>query len=69
MGAAVGLTYVQVNVVLFVILLPLVLIVLTARVLSLEKRLAAQGEVRRLTWPALQVTVGLLIAWVALALL
>lgn len=50
-----GLTYEQVNVLIFVILLPLGLIGLVARTVWLERRLAAEGKARELTFPAVQV--------------
>lgn len=50
-----GLTYEQVNVLIFVVLLPLVLIGLVGRTVWLERRLAEMGEARTLTLPAAQV--------------
>ncbi len=55
MAELTGLTYEQVNVVLFVILLPVGLIGLIARTVWLERRLAEIGEARRLTLPAVEI--------------
>jgi hypothetical protein len=63
-----GLTYEQVNVLIFVILLPLGLIALVARTVWLERRLSAEGKARELTLPAVQVVFwsAVLLAVVAL---
>jgi hypothetical protein len=50
-----GLTYEQVNVLIFVILLPLGVIGLVARTVWLERRLAAEGKAREFTLPTVQV--------------
>jgi hypothetical protein len=50
-----GLTYEQVNVLIFVILLPLGLIGLVARTVWLERQLSAEGRARELTLPAVQI--------------
>lgn len=50
-----GLSYEAVNVLIFVILLPLGLIGLIARTVWLERQLSAQGEARQLTLPAVQI--------------
>ena len=50
-----GLTYEQVNVLIFVVLLPLGVFLLLARTVWLERRLHEMGEARKLTLPAVQV--------------
>jgi hypothetical protein len=50
-----GLTYDQVNVLIFVILLPLGLIGLVARTVWLERQLSAEGRARELILPAVQI--------------
>lgn len=55
MASLTGLTYEQVNVLIFVILLPIGLIGLVARTVWLERQLAADGRARQLTLPAVQV--------------
>jgi len=50
-----GLSYEAVNVILFVILLPLGLIGLVARTVWLERQLSAHGKARKLTLPAVQI--------------
>jgi len=50
-----GLSYEAVNVILFVILLPLGLIGLVARTIWLERQLSANGQARELTLPAVQI--------------
>ena len=63
-----GLTYEQVNVLIFVVLLPLILTGLVARTVWLERRLAEVGEARAVTLPAAQIIfwAGVLIASAAL---
>jgi len=69
MAALTGLTYEQVNVIVFAILLPIALVGLIARTVWLERQLAADGRARRLTLPAVQVAFWsfVLITVVALA--
>lgn len=50
-----GLTYKQVNVLIFVVLLPLGTCLLLARTVWLERRLHEMGEARKLTLPVVQV--------------
>ena len=50
-----GLSYEAVNVLIFVILLPLGLIGLVARTVWLERQLSAHGEARQLTLPVVQI--------------
>jgi len=69
LAALTGLTYEQVNVVIFVLLLPAGLAGLVARTLWLERRLADRGEARRLTLPALQVVFWGAILMMAMAFL
>lgn len=63
-----GLTYEQVNVIIFVVLLPLGLIGLIARSVWLERRLVEMGEARRLTLPAVEILfwTGVLVTVLAL---
>lgn len=63
-----GLTYEQVNVIIFVVLLPLGLIGLIARTVWLERRLVEMGEARRLTLPAVEILfwTGVLVTVLAL---
>lgn len=63
-----GFTYEQVNVILFVVLLPLAFIAITARTVWLERRLAEIGEARTLTLPGVQILfwMGVLITTFAL---
>jgi len=49
------LSYEAVNVLIFVILLPLCLVGLIARTVWLERQLNEEGRARRLTLPAVQV--------------
>ena len=55
LGNLTGLSYEAVNVIIFVILLPLGLMGLVARTVWLERQLSAQGEARQLTLPAVQI--------------
>ena len=55
LGNLTGLSYETVNVIIFVILLPLGLIGLVARTVWLERQLSAHGEARQLTLPAVQI--------------
>jgi hypothetical protein len=50
-----GLTYEAVNVIIFVILLPIGLGALVARTVWLERRLAEKGRARQITLPIVQV--------------
>jgi len=50
-----GLSYEAINVIIFVIVLPLGLIGLVTRTVWLERQLSAQGEARQLTLPAVQI--------------
>lgn len=50
-----GLSYEAVNVLIFVILLPVGLIGLVARTVWLERQLSANGRARELTLPAVQI--------------
>jgi len=50
-----GLSYEAVNVIIFVVLLPVGLIGLIARTVWLERQLSAQGDARQLTLPAVQI--------------
>ena len=55
LGNLTGLSYEAVNVIIFVILLPLGLMGLVARAVWLERQLSAQGEARQLPLPAVQI--------------
>jgi len=54
-GNLTGLSYEAVNVIIFVILLPIGLIALVARTVWLERMLSANGQARELTLPAVQI--------------
>ena len=64
-----GTTYEQVNVLIFVILLPLGLIGLIARTVWLENQLAERGDARRLTLPVIQVVFWTFVGLSVVALL
>ena len=55
LGNLTGLSYEAVNVIIFVILLPLGLMGLVARAVWLERQLSTQGEARQLPLPAVQI--------------
>lgn len=55
LGNLTGLSYEAVNVIIFVILLPLGLIALMSRTVWLERKLSDEGRARRLTLPAIQI--------------
>ena len=55
LGNLTGLSYETINVIIFVILLPLGLIGLVARTVWLERQLSAHGEARQLTLPVVQI--------------
>jgi hypothetical protein len=50
-----GLTYEAVNVIIFVILLPIGLVALIARTVWLERRLAEKERARQITLPIVQI--------------
>lgn len=64
-----GLTYETVNVLIFVVLLPIGLGALVARTVWLENRLAQEGLAQRVTLPALQILFWATVLVLAVALL
>lgn len=66
---ATGLSYEAVNVIIFVVGVPALVIGLLARINYLERRLAKRGEARRLVGPVSTILSGLLAALIALFLL
>jgi hypothetical protein len=68
LGHLTGLSYEGVNVVIFVIFLPIGLLGLVARTVWLERQLSADGRARELTLPAVQIVFWSLVLIFILAL-